>query len=122
MVLQRESDKTTPAIANQDLGDKQLRGTQDTDKGGKQHVTYEVMAQEDEASTSKSEKIYPQGYQQAPPKLMGASGILSVCPIVSLVCSVCQALSIHAHKAEVNTITEFMMISSPLEQHKAYHI
>ena len=66
-MLERESDKTTPSIANQDTdtdpGDKQLWGTQDTDKEGNQYVKHKVTNQEDEASTSESEKINPQGYQ-----------------------------------------------------------
>ena len=53
-MLQRESDKTTPAIANQDtdmdLGDKQLQVKQGTDKEGKQHVMHKVTAQEDKTS------------------------------------------------------------------------
>ena len=46
----------------------------------------------------------------------------SVCLNVTSVCSVCLALSIHAPRGEVNTIIDFMMVSSPLEWHKAPHI
>ena len=136
-MLKRESYTTTPSLANQDrntdLEDKQPGATRDTDKEGNQHVTLKkepcktgrdisnrlshsetITVQGDDANTPKSEKVNPQGYLRAPPRLTGLSRIWSVCPIVTFVCSVCLALSIHAHREEVSTIIDFMMVPSSL--------
>ena len=45
-----------------------------------------------------------------------------VCLNVASVCSVCLALNIHTLRGEVNTIIDFIMVSSPLERHKVPHI
>ena len=76
----------------------------------------------DVASPEEAWKIDPQVYQQESPEAARIPTIWSVCLIVTSVCSVCLALSIHAHRGEVNTIIDFMMVSSPLERHKAPHI
>ena len=57
--------------------------------------------------------------QQESPDTARILTIWSVCLIVASVCLVCLALSIHAPRGEVNTIIDFMMVSSPLEWHKA---
>ena len=41
--------------------------------------------------------------------------------IVTSVCLVSLALSIHAPRGEVSTTIDFVMISSPLDEHKALH-
>ena len=105
--LQRETEKIYPQ-GNQELGNKQPRGTQDT----KQHATHEVTAQEDIANTSESEKIYPQNYQRAPPKLTGAWGILSACPTVVLVCPVGSEVMSHGE----NTLSRGRGIKSKMKQ------
>ena len=61
-------------------------------------------------------------YLQESPEATRTPAIWSDCLIVALVWLVCLALSIHALREEVNTIIDFMMVSSPLEWHKAHHI
>ena len=63
-----------------------------------------------------------QAYLQESPEATRTPAMWSDCPIVALVWLVCLALSIHALREEVNTIIDFMMVSSPLEQHKALYI
>ena len=63
-----------------------------------------------------------QAYLQESPEATRTPAIWSDCPIVALVWLVCLALSIHALREEVNTIIDFMMVSSPLERHKALYI
>ena len=76
----------------------------------------------DKRDTSKSEGIivsgsdHPQGYRWTSPRV---ARIWSGCQIVTFVCSVCLALSIHAPREKVNTIIDFMMVPFPLERHKA---
>ena len=132
MAHKRESDTTTPSLANQ--------GT-DTGQKGNQHIAHEkepsktgrvisdrpvhiqtVTVQGDDTNTSKSEKVNPQGYRLEPPRLPGLSRIWSVCPIITFVCLVCLALSIHAHREKVSTIIDFMMVLFSLEQHKAHYL
>ena len=103
MAHERESDTTTPSLANHDMNtdleDKHPWATRDTDKEGSQHTAHEresdtstpslgnqgtdtgqkgnqhivhetVTVQGNDTSTSESEKVNPQGYQQAPPRLL----------------------------------------------------
>ena len=72
-------------------------------------------------SPEETRKIDLQVHQQESPETARILMIWSVCLIVASVCSVCLALSIHAPRGEVNTIIDFMMVSSPLDRHKAPH-
>ena len=51
----------------------------------------------------------------------GTLSIRSVGLIVASVCLVSLALSLHAPRGEVSTTIDFVMISSPLDEHKALH-
>ena len=59
--------------------------------------------------------------QQEPSEIARTLATWSVCLIVVSVCFVCLALSIHAPREEVSTTIDFVMISSPLDGHKALH-
>ena len=59
--------------------------------------------------------------QQEPSETAGAMSIWSVGLIVASVCFVCLALSIHAPRGEVSTTIDFVIVSSPLDGHKALH-
>ena len=63
-----------------------------------------------------------QAYLQESPEKTRTPAIWSDCLIVASVWSVCLALSIHVLREEVNIIIDFIMVSFPLEQHKAPYI
>ena len=74
------------------------------------------------ASPEETRKMDLQVHQQESLETARILTIWSVCLIVTSVCYVCLALSIHAPRGEVNTIIDFMMVSIPPEGHKAPHI
>ena len=59
--------------------------------------------------------------QQEPSETARTLTMWSVCLIVTSVCYVCLELSIHAPRGEVNTTIDFVMVSFPLDGHKALH-
>ena len=58
---------------------------------------------------------------QEPSETVGTLSFWSVGLIVASVCLVSLALSVHAPRGEVSTTIDFVMISSPLDEHKALH-
>ena len=58
---------------------------------------------------------------QETPETAGILSFWSVGLIVASVCLVSLALSVHTPRWEVSTTIDFVMISSPLDEHKALH-
>ena len=103
-------DKTGATTSHRtDEPQQETQETQDSSKG--------EAASSEEAQMSDS-----QAYLQESPEATRTPAIWSDCPIVALVWLVCLALSIHTLREEVDTIINFMMVSSPLEWQKALYI
>ena len=101
--MTRRDETGTTTSHGTDEPQQETQETQDSSKG--------------EARMSDS-----QAYLQESPEATRTPAIWSDCLIVALVWLVCLTLSIQALREEVNTIIDFMMVSSPLERHKALYI
>ena len=107
--MSRRDETGTTTSHGTDEPQQETQETQDSSKG-------------DAASSEEAQMSNSQAFLQESPAETRTTAIWSDCPIVTLVWLVCLALSIHALREEVNTIIDFIKVSSPLEWHKALHI